>query len=260
MMHSPKVTSRTLVVSNYCTSLDWLEEYHEYVSPENTIIYSRTPEKYSENYSHLGTYLKSPNVGENIYDILRYIVENYDNLSDMTVFIKGNLFSRNKSATHNHPKPGEPYEIDEFYYTTRENYVKALTTTEYYPITRYHPSSLTPEGTLFTQHILYGNFALHGSAGCKYFGDFYEISDTFFTNPPKRMTISFPPGANYAVPRDTIRKYSKKFYQNLFKSVSWVPAPPAISTSGEAFLCERFLHYVWTEDLQEKTKYSKSII
>ena len=183
---------------------------------------------------------------------MRYIVEHYDNLSAMTVFIKGNLFSRKKEQTHNHPQPGELYEIDEFYYTTRENYVTALTTKEYYPISRYHPTSLTPEGTLFTQPTHYANFYHNKDVACKYFGDFHEISEHFFVNPPKRDTISFPPGGNYAVPRSVIKRFSKKFYQSLQEIVSWIPEPPALRTSGESYLCERFLNYVWSENLIEK--------
>lgn len=251
-MYFSEPISRKLVVSNYCTSLDWLEKYQNYISSDDTVIYSRTPDEYNEDYSHLGTYLKSPNVGENIYDILRYIVENYDNLSTMTIFIKGNLFSRKKEQTHQHPKPGEPYEIDEFYYTTRENYVEALTTTEYYPISRYHPSSLTPEGTLFTQYASNANFYLNKDVAYKYFADFHAMSDAFFVNPPKRIYISFPPGANYAVPKHIITKYSKELYKNLMEIVSWVPDPPAVRTSAESYICERFLNYIWTEDLVER--------
>ena len=244
--------TRTLVVSNFCTSLDWLKQYHEYVTPENTVIYSRTPDEYGEDYSHLGKYIKSPNVGENIYDMLRHIIENYDNLSDVTVFIKGNLFSRKKNQTHNHPKPGEAYEIDEFYYTTRENFVTALTINDYYPISKYFNEKNTPNGALFTQPVRNFDFRHSPNVRYKYFGHFHELSDAFFVNPPKREYVSFPPGGNYVVPRDIIKKYTKEFYKKLQHIVSWVPEPPAVRTSAESYLCERFLNFIWSEQLVEK--------
>lgn len=250
-MENNSSPTRTLVVSNYCTSLDWLEQYQKYVPVSDTVIYSRTPEEYKEDYSHLGTYLKSPNVGENIYDILRYIIENYDNLSDVTVFIKGNLFSRNKNPSHNHPKPGEPYEIDEFYYTTRENYLEALTTTEYYPITRFHPSSRTPPNTLYTANA-HMNFCGSREVGHKFFCNFHQMLRSLFSNPPIRDSVSYPPGANYVVPRHIIRKYSKELYQKLIHFVDWKPQPPFISTCAEAYLLERLLNFIWTENLVEK--------
>ena len=66
--------------------------YDHGFSPENTVIYDRSD--IEKDWSHLGESIRSPNVGENIYDMMRFIVENYDNLPDVAVFIKGNLFSR----------------------------------------------------------------------------------------------------------------------------------------------------------------------
>ena len=58
-----------------------------------------------KDLSHLGEVIKSPNVGANQFDILRFIIENYENLPDMSIFIKGNLFSRGEN-----------------YYTTEERF------------------------------------------------------------------------------------------------------------------------------------------
>ena len=251
------MASRKLVVSNYCTNLEWLKMTYDYgISPQNTVIYSRTPDEYDEDFSHLGEYIKSPNVGENIYDIFRFIIENYENLPNVSIFIKGNLFSRKKNQTYNHPKPGEEYEIDEFYYTTKEKFVKSLQTNEFLPIDRYHPSSLVGDGETFMQPIRDINFYNNNDIETKYFGNFHEISDAFFVNPPKRPVVQFAPGANYAVPKENILKYSKNLYQKLQNIVSYVPNPPYVSTSGESYLCERLLYFIWTENLIEKNDHS----
>ena len=81
-------------------------------SPENTIIYDRSDEE--KDWSHLGESLRSPNVGENIYDMMRFIVEHYDNLPDISIFIKGNMFQRPEE------RGGEEY------YTTPERFTRAL--------------------------------------------------------------------------------------------------------------------------------------
>ena len=97
---------KTLVVSNHNSDLEWLEmTYGHGYSPENTVIYDRSDEE--KDWCHLGTSIRSPNVGENIYDMMRFIVDNYDNLPDISIFIKGNLFSRPED------KGGENY------YTTK---------------------------------------------------------------------------------------------------------------------------------------------
>ena len=84
---------KKLVVSNHNSDLEWLSMTYDYgFSPENTIIYDRSDEE--KDWSHLGESLRSPNVGENIYDMMRFIVDHYDNLPDISIFIKGNMFQR----------------------------------------------------------------------------------------------------------------------------------------------------------------------
>ena len=82
--------NRTLVVSNYNWDLDWLEMTYEHgFSSENTVIYDRGND--GKDWSHLGKIIRSPNIGANQYDIIRFIIENYDDLPDINIFIKGNL-------------------------------------------------------------------------------------------------------------------------------------------------------------------------
>ena len=84
---------KTLVVSNHNSDLEWLKMTHDHgFSPENTVIYDRSDVE--KDWSHLGESIRSPNVGENIYDMMRFIIENYDNLPDVAVFIKGNYSQR----------------------------------------------------------------------------------------------------------------------------------------------------------------------
>jgi hypothetical protein len=81
---------KKLIVSNYNSDLEWLKTTYDHgFSSENIIIYDRSDVE--KNWSHLGTTLRSPNVGENIYDMMRFIVENYNNLPNISIFIKGNL-------------------------------------------------------------------------------------------------------------------------------------------------------------------------
>ena len=77
---------KKLVVSNHNSDLEWLSMTYDYgFSPDNTIIYDRSDEE--KDWSHLGESLRSPNVGENIYDMMRFIVEHYDNLPDVSLIV-----------------------------------------------------------------------------------------------------------------------------------------------------------------------------
>ena len=101
--------SKKLVVSNYNSDLEWLKMTHDYgFSADNTIIYDRSSVK--KNWSHLGKTISSPNIGGNQYDVLRFIIENYDDLPNISIFIKGNLFSKS----------------EENYYTTKERFIQGL--------------------------------------------------------------------------------------------------------------------------------------
>ena len=46
-------------------------------SSDNTVIYERSSNK--KDWSHLGETISSPNIGGNQYDVLRFIIENYNN-------------------------------------------------------------------------------------------------------------------------------------------------------------------------------------
>ena len=62
---------KTLVVSNYNWDLEWLKMTYDYgFSPENTVIYDKSD--VDKDLSHLGEVIKSPNVGANQFDILRF--------------------------------------------------------------------------------------------------------------------------------------------------------------------------------------------
>ena len=45
-----------------------------------------------KNYDHLGHVTRVPNYGANQYDYISFIIDQYDNLPEMSYFIKGNLF------------------------------------------------------------------------------------------------------------------------------------------------------------------------
>ena len=119
---------KKLVVSNHNSDLEWLSMSYDYgFSPENTIIYDRSDEE--KDWSHLGESHRSPNVGENIYDMMRFIVDHYENLPDISIFIKGNMFQRPEE------RGGEEY------YTTPERFSRALQAEYFLPIERFHEST-----------------------------------------------------------------------------------------------------------------------
>lgn len=228
---------KVLVVSNHNSDLEWLSTTHDHgFSPQNTIIYDRSDVE--KDWSHLGESIRSPNVGENIYDIMRYIVEHYDNLPDICIFIKGNMFQR----------PEERGGAE--YYTTYDRFYRALDAEYFLPIERFHQSThvvvncggfIEPNWEPKSCPTIYS----------RHFSTISEMLQKLFANPPSFPYNRFAPGGNYVVPRGNILKFSKRFYEKLKFYVSYEPPEEFQSTSGESYLIERLLYLMWTEDLIE---------
>lgn len=220
---------KTLIVSNYNSDLNWLKMTYEHgFSPENTVIYDRSDVE--KDWSYLGKNIRSPNVGENIYDMMRFIVENYDNLSDINIFIKGNLFSRldDDGGTN--------------YYTTEERFIRSLHAEYFLPIERYHP---TTAFNVNSGGYIEPSWYQH-QAPSKYFTSYAQLMELLFENPIYPEFIRFAPGGNYVVPKGNILKYSKRLYEKLMKYCAHCEI-----VCAEAYLIERALYAIWTEDLVE---------
>jgi hypothetical protein len=222
---------KKLIVSNYNSDLEWLKiTYDHGFSSKNIIIYDRSDVE--KNWSHLGISIRSPNVGENIYDMMRFIVENYDNLPNISIFIKGNLFSRLEDDG-----------ISTNYYTTPEKFFRSLHAEYFLPIERFHPStSFNINGGGYIEPSWYQH-----QAPSKYFTSYSQLMELLFENPINPEFIRFAPGGNYVVPKGNILKYSKSLYEKLMLYCSHCEV-----VCTEAYLIERSLYAIWTEDLVEK--------
>jgi hypothetical protein len=231
--------STKLIVSNYNTDLEWLKITYNYgFSPENTIIYDRSDE--TKDWSNLGKSITSPNVGENIYDMMRFIIENYEDLPDISIFVKGNLLS----------KPGNS-DGSSYYYTYPDRFIRAIQSNYFLPIERDCPvTNIFVNGGGYVERT----WTPDSNIPRKYFSSFYELLSLLFVNPVNPEYIRFAPGGNYVVPKENILKFSKNFYikLKLFSSYRDENDITGHSTCAEAYLIERLLYMMWTEDLIEK--------
>jgi len=240
--------SKTLVVSNHANhDLEWLKMTYAYgFSPNNTVIYDRTPDDFDgkSKIDHLGKVIPSPNVGSNPYDIGRYIVDHYDNLPDMMIHIKGNLLQKK--------------------YTTEERFIYALQYNWFVPIDHgsvcqnffpniindqwfSHPMEWYDTGPNYffgEEHIK--NMKIHSRIPTfrAFLHDLFDIDDNDI---PK--FVSFAPGANYAVPKNCILKYSKNFYKKIMEYTDYNNNPV------EAHWFERVFQMAWQGCLKENFSY-----
>ena len=238
--------NRTLVVSNYNWDLDWLEMTYEHgFSSENTVIYDRGND--GKDWSHLGKIIRSPNIGANQYDIIKFIIENYDDLPDVSTFIKGNLFP----------------EREENYYTTKERFIQGLNEDKFFSLwvdkwialgdfrhLVYTKKESLDNGRL-SQPLHHCDFTYNTNLEHRYFSRVYDLWNWCFNDVPKLDSIEFIPACNFVVPKETILKYTKSLYEKLL-SILYDPESSSDPTCAESHLIERTFYFMWSNTLSER--------
>lgn len=245
---------KKLVVSNYNSTLDWIKKTHKYgFGPQNTIIYDRGNDQ--KDWSHFGKVIKQPNIGANQYDILTFIIDNYENLPDVTIFFKGNILTPNKGNIEwNKEKP-------KTYYTTEERFVETLNSNTYFSAW-YNPNRYRdcPESTkemldngLMQQPLHYCDFSGNPDLEHKYFYHPHQVLDWCFVDPPKGSMITFLPASNMALPKENILNYSKSLYEKLKQIIDYLPdSSYKCNIPAECYLLERIFYTIWSNKLIEK--------
>jgi hypothetical protein len=158
---------------------------------------------------------KVPNIGNADYDRLTYLIENYEALPDVFLLIKTNLF---KFIT-----------IPEFQQVKNNTFFTPLLTythKTYMPICRYRNG--------IYEEI---NNSWYVPAFTTCFPTYNDWAREFGFPTPEYL--SFAPGGNYILTRDTVHKHPKSLYSKLRDSLSYCQLP------AEAQFCERTYYTLW---------------
>lgn len=230
---SNKITSGAfLVVTDFNhlpLDLDtsWVKEY-----TDDYLIYDRAHRfEESDKIQH------QVNVGANIYDIFDFIVNNYEDLPEITIFCKGNVIPRHCGF--------EKFEtvINNTEFTTLENYIRN------HP--RHSPNiySFVDETDAYHEKPIEVNATVRRIHKTKYIHSYGDMLNEIFENATVGEYIRFAPGANHIIPKSDILKYNKHFYETMRNYVSWHIQP------GEAYLLERALFTLYSNSFIIKEKY-----
>lgn len=193
------------IVSHYKSNYDWVKEY-----TDSFIVYHKD----------------RVNVGYNISSMLMFIIDNYDHLPDVCVFVKDNLFER---------------------HIPQEQFDRLLALIDLRNIHRWYTPLLSENHKTDGVINFYGEDGMYNerndswyfnSYPSKYFKSYNEFADIMGL--PKPEYLAFAPGGNYVVPRENILKRSKEFYQKLLEFVSWS------QINAESHCVERALHTIWS--------------
>lgn len=220
-----------LVVSSFNNDLSWIkartDSYCVYErGTQTTDSYGLKPEKC----------FKTPNVGYNIYDYLTYIIDNYEDLPQCTLFVKGNIFPR---------------------HIAEEHFDKISNSNIFMPIIEpgrhvcsWPMSAMISDTVYFELNTSW--YLNHHTV--KYFNSFNEFLGFIYTNPLLPRYVAFAPGANYVVPRQNVLRVPRVVYENLRHFISYIDLP------GEAHILERALPIIWTSGYTFSTNILNSVM
>ena len=186
--------SISLIIARYQEDISWLDDYNNM----NKIIYNKGEKIISDKYDKI---INLRNVGRESHTWLYHIVNNYNNLDDINIFLQGRLDDLNCMAFRN------PYD-----------YLKIID--KYgFAVSRY--------GLLGPFHWQY-NVGIENDIKYKSQWDNFKISRSsigfrkfakqLFPDIPLFVATSY--GGCFAVKKELIRKYDINFYTNLLNKLN----------------------------------------
>ena len=198
-----------IVIARYQEDISWIKSINNIYTP---IIYNKY---HSDEYEYL------PNVGREAHTYLYYIVNNYEKLSDITVFCQGNPFDH------------DPNFISKILNSSIVDSVKIIGFLGLGPNVK--------EG-------IYANFDLRHKNGLPMF---YVLNLLFGININSNDSYDTVYGAQFIVSKNNILHRPLSFYRFLLQFVSDESNPI------EAYILERLWPYIFNINLQLSPKMSR---
>ncbi len=180
---------------------EWLKDF-----PQNKIIYK-------------------PHGGQVDYDKLNYLVDEYDNLPEIFLWGKTNLFK----------------------YISKEEYEKIKDNKTFTPLlTQNHKTYEDRNGPVcfYSGGMYYERNPMIYTVianGAKYFNSFPEWARAFGL--PNPHYLPFCPGGNYILTREKVHMYSRDLYAKMASYLPYCTDPL------EAQFCERTYYLLWRHNL-----------
>lgn len=195
------------IIVSYNNDPTWIKYY-----TDDWLIYDR-----SEKSFEFPNTIHTENIGQVDFDKLGYLVDNYDNLPDVFLWGKTNLFKFISQKEFDIIKD-------------RKEFTPLLTKNHktYLPICWYDESGMYRE----LNNSWYAN-----QFSNKYFKTFDDWAKNFKI--PNPVYIPFAPGGNYILTKEIVHRYSKDFYKEMRSYLSYAVEPT------EAQFAERSYYLMW---------------
>lgn len=194
--------NQEIVIARYNEDLNWITQ--EPFNRHPIIIYNKSDNANFTKSSNIKRVVNLPNVGREMHSYFYHIINNYDNLSDVTIFLPGSAdlpgkFERSKSVV----SKVENTNNTTFSCTHDDNFVNDNYNFEIdnYLSTHKNNQDINKDTSMEISNIRpYGNWF-----------------NSIFKNNEKNTCISF--NSIIAVSRDTILQKPKSYYESLMRQV-----------------------------------------
>ncbi len=195
---------------NYNFTPTWIHSYDfDYT------IYDRSDSKeYLKDFPQ-DRVIYTPNIGNVDYDRLSYLIDNYNNLPDVFLLAKSNIF---KSIT-------------------REEFDKVKDNQEFTPLLTQHHNVYEPICRYVDGMYEEANNSWYVPA---YLTRFLTYNDwAHHLNLPSPEYLQFAPGGNYILTKDRVTRYPKEYYIKMKDTLNYTQLP------AEAHFAERSYYTLW---------------
>ena len=191
----------------------WIKKY-----TDDWLIYDRSDESGYINEKNIDQtkIIRTKNIGNADYDRLTYLIDNYDNLPEIFLLSKSNLFK----------------------YITREEFNKIKDNTEFTPVlTQYHKvyEPICRYRSGIYEEINNSWYAPQFERRFKTYNDWAD-----YMGLPKPDYLLFAPGGNYILTSKEVHKWPRKFYIKMRDTLEHAVLP------AEAQYVERSYYTLWS--------------
>lgn len=202
---------------NYNYDPEWLLNYPEL----EVTIYDRSDDDVKRDLTKYGRVIKTKNMGDVDYDKLGYLIEHYDNLPDVFLWGKTNLFK----------------------YVDEESFAAKLKAGQFAPLLKQDHRTYSDQFGVVNQYTgeMYEERAdgwfFNNEALAKQCPSWAEWAFRFYL--PQKAFIPFPPGGNFLLTKERVHRYSRDFYIAMRDTLPYAMHP------AEAHACERTYYLLW---------------
>ena len=240
------IHSNFLVVSDYNWLPDDLSESWIVKYSDNYLIYDRY-----HRFTESDKVKHQLNVGQNIYDIFHFIVTNYDNLPENTIFCRSAFLFPKDTGKPRYDENGNKLSNGNCTLEHFLNLANNQTLTELNDFStepwRFNgrDNKIGPDGS----YLELNNNWYFGLQPNKYYTNIDVFFSDFYVSPKRMQYIRFSPGGCYIVPKSNILQYNIDFYMKIRDIVGWSVL------NAEAHMIERALYTIFNGDYEIKEEY-----